>query len=144
MNPSFEIAIARQHSAAYQILAYDDFFQRRIKWANVADTRTTAIGRNIESQLTQWLYQPCILKVCRHHSGTWRKERLDPRFGNETLLNRLLSQQTSCNQQLRVRGIGARRNRRNQDVTMTHFVGLSRARGTSWQRMDGVVLLKLR
>ncbi|MNC56773.1 hypothetical protein D3C75_1063930 [compost metagenome] len=97
MNPSFEIAIARQHSAAYQILAYDDFFQRRIKWANVADTRTTAIGCNIESQLTQWLDQTCILQVRRYYAGAWCEQRFDPWLGNESFLNSLLGQEASCN-----------------------------------------------
>ncbi len=119
VDPRLEVAVAREHRRSDQLLLGDRPVERRIEIAGVADAGRAAITDEREAQFGQRRQQPRAVEIIGHHPRTGSERSLDVLPDLQPLCHRLPRQQPGSDHHRRIAGVGARGDRRNQDVAMT-------------------------
>ena len=118
MDARLEIAVARQHGGADEIVRRDRLVDLGREVAGVADARRAAVGGDGEAELLEIGQQPGLGQVLGDHARARRERRLDVRLDRQALLDRLLREQARSDQHARIRRVGAGGDRGDQYVAV--------------------------
>lgn len=77
MDAALEVAVARQDTAADQVLLLDGLDDGLGQRSGIADARHTAVADDVESELLQRRYHARFLQVVRDHARARRQRRFD-------------------------------------------------------------------
>ena len=120
VNTGLEVAVAREHSRANQIVLGDDGIELRGKVAGVADAGGAAVAGHREAELFEILQQAGLGEVLGHDTGARCQTGLDMRRHAQARLDRLLGQQAGRQQNAGVAGVGAAGDGGNEHVAVLH------------------------
>src|SRR6185436_20879576 len=81
----------------------------------VADARRAAVADEVEAERVEARVELRGLEVVGHDLRAWREARLHPRLLLQPLLQRLLRDETRADHHARVGGVGAARDRGDDD-----------------------------
>ena len=126
VDPRLEIAVARQHRGADEIVAADGLVDRRREVAGVADAGRAAVGGHAEAQLLEVRQQARLGEVIGDHARAGRERGLDVRLHRQALRHRLFREQAGGEQHAGVRRVGARRDRGDQHVAVAEVEAVLR------------------
>src|SRR5579885_3548855 len=84
----------------------------------IADAGRAAKAHEIKAELIERFLQPGVLKIFRDHLAAGRKRCLDPRFRLQAALGGIAGEEASGHQHIRIRCVGARGDRGNDDITV--------------------------
>ncbi|KAG1438510.1 hypothetical protein G6F57_019816 [Rhizopus arrhizus] len=118
VDARFEVAVARQHGRADEIVAGDGFVQVRRQVARVADAGGAAVGGHVEAQLFQVGQEARLGQVGGDDARSGGKRGLDVLGHLQAGFHGLLGQQAGGQQHVRVRRVGAGRDGGDQDVAI--------------------------
>ena len=122
VDATLEVAVARQHGRGDDVVLVDrlgdDFRQR----TGVADAGRAAIADQIEADLVEILLQAGVGEVFADNLRARRQRGLHPRLRLQALGDGVARQQAGGDQHARVRGVGARRDGRDDDVAVAEII----------------------
>ena len=121
MDARLEVAVAREHGGAHEIVLGDHLLDGGFQRPGVADAGGAAVGGEVEAELLEVRRQPRPLQVFGHHPGARRERGFHVRLDREAALDRLLGEQPRAEQDAWVRGVGAGSDRGDHHVTRTDF-----------------------
>ena len=120
VDAAFEVAIAGQHRGRHQVVLVDRFGNLLGQRTRIADAGGAAEADEIEAQRIEIFLQPRLLVIFFNHLRARRERRLDPRLDREPLLDRFLGKQAGADHHARIRRVGARGDRRDDDIAVTN------------------------
>ncbi len=129
VDARLEVAVAREHRGADQLVLDDGLLDRLRERARVADAGGAAVAGEVEAELLQVGQQARLGQVLGDHARAGRERGLDVRLHRQAELDRLLRQQACREQHAGVGGVGAGGDRRDQHVAVADVdavVGLVR------------------
>ena len=122
MHAALEVAIARKHRNADQLVVFNRIHNGIRQRAGIADAGGAAIAHGLEAKRIQMRRQPRLVQIFRHHLGTRRERGLHPRLRRQALFHGLLRNQTRRDQHIGVRCIGAGSDGRDHDIAMAEVI----------------------
>ena len=114
-DAALEVAVAREHRDRDEIILVDRFRDFRRQRTGVADARGAAIADEVEAERVEIFLQAGRVEVFRDDLRTGRQRGLDPGFARQAEGACLAGDETGGNQNVGVRGVGARRDRGDDD-----------------------------
>ena len=129
MYASLEVAVAGKHAGADDVTVLHGLANFRQQRAGVANARGAAVADGVETHGIEVVEQARLIQVVRDHAGARCETGLDPRFCFQAPCMRVLRQQARGDHDRRVRGVGAARDRGDQDRTVTNLDILAVDRG---------------
>src|SRR6266404_3340953 len=105
MDAGLEVAIARQHRCADQVVLGDRLLDRRIERPGIADAGRAAIAGEIEVELFELREQAGSREVFGDHARAGRERGLDVALDGEALGGSLFREQPCSQQYSWIRGI---------------------------------------
>ena len=122
MHPAFEVAVSREHRAGDEVAIGDGLADGRRQRATVADAGSAAIADQVEAERFEIVHEAGLAQVVRDHLGTRRETGLDPGFRRQAARRRVARQQAGAEHHRRVGGVGARRDRGDDDRAVAQLV----------------------
>jgi len=120
VDARLEVAVARQHGGAHQVVAGDGVVELGREVARVANAGGAAVTRQRKTQLFQIRQQAGLREVFSDDARAGRQRCLDVGLDLEAGFHRLLGQQTGGQHHARVAGIGAAGDGGNQHIAIAH------------------------
>ena len=111
VDAALEVAIAAQHRCDHQVLVRDHARYFSGQRSRIADARRASIAHHVELQLLEIRQQPRTREVLSHYHRSRRQRGLHPLGNRQSLLYRLLCQQSCRHQHRRIRRVSATGNR---------------------------------
>ena len=93
MDAGLEVAVARQHRRAHQIVLDDGLLDRFGQGPGVADAGGAAVAGEEETELLQVGQQAGVGEIFGHHARSGRERGLDVRLDREAALDRFFREQ---------------------------------------------------
>ena len=116
VDARLEVAVAREHRGADQVVLDDRLLDRSRQRAGVADAGGAAVAGEIEAEFLEIGQQAGLGQVFGHHARARRERGLDVRLDREPVFDRLLREQSGGEQHAGVGGVGAGGDRGDQHV----------------------------
>jgi hypothetical protein len=114
----FEIAVARQHCDADQVVLDDGILDGRVERPGTAHAGGAAVAHEVEPELFQVGEQARLLQVFAHDARAGRERGFDARMYFQTALDGFFRKQSGSDQHRRVRSVRARRDGRDEHVAV--------------------------
>ncbi len=116
MNARFKITVARKHRRTDQVVLDDRLFNGIGQRPGIAYACRAAVACEVEAEFFKVRQQPRFTEILGDHTRSRRERRLDVFLHAKAVFDRFLCKQARCQQHAGVGGIGARRNRGDDDV----------------------------
>ncbi len=124
MDARLEVAVARQHGGAHQVVAGDGLVELGCEIARVADAGGAAVAHQCKAELFQIRQQAGLAQVFGDDARTRRQRGLDVRRYPQPRLDRLLGQQAGRQHHAGVAGVGATGDGGNQHIAVADLQAL--------------------
>ncbi len=121
MHPALEVAVAREDRRHVQVPLVDRAGDLLDQGARVPDAGRAAVPDEREAQLVEVRRQPGAVEVVGHDARPRCQGRLHPWLRLQARLDRLAGEQSGGEHHARVRGVRARRDRRDHDRAVPHL-----------------------
>mmetsp|Transcript_68522 Transcript_68522/g.79819 ORF Transcript_68522/g.79819 Transcript_68522/m.79819 type:complete len:344 (+) Transcript_68522:358-1389(+) len=125
MNTGFKVAVAGKHRRAHDLVLHECLADTGVQLSTIADARHASVSSNREPLLGQRLQQIALLQVLLHSLASRGQGRLDVGRNEQTTLCGLLGDKASSDEHVGVGGVGAGRNRCNDNIAVVDGVLLS-------------------
>ena len=119
VHAGFEIAVTREHGASDEVLRYHRLFDLGVERTGGTHAGGAAISNNAIAKFFKEGQQTGITQVIGDYFGARGERSFNTGVHGEAAFDGALGEQAGGDQQRRVGGVGARRNRRDQHVAMT-------------------------
>ena len=121
VDARLEVAVAREHGRADQVVLDDGFLDRLRQRAGVADAGGAAVAGRVEAKLLEVGQEPRLGQVLGHHARPWGERGLDVRLDRQAQFHGLLGEQARGQQHAGVGGVGAGGDGGDQHVARADF-----------------------
>ena len=121
VDAALEVAVAAQHRHDREVLGVDGVGDLLRQRAGVADARRAAVADEVEAELLEVRRQARALEVLGDDLRARGERGLHPRLDLEPALDGVLGQQAGAEHDRRVRGVGARGDRRDHHVPVVEL-----------------------
>ena len=121
VNTTLEVTVTRQNSGGNQVTVGDGLSNLRGDVTGVTDTGHATVTDDGVTQLVEVGLESGLFQVPGDNTGTGGERGLDVGLDGQTSLDGLLGEDTSSQHDGRVRGVGARGDGRDDDVTVGHL-----------------------
>ena len=141
VDAGLEVAVAREHGGADQVVLRDRLVELGRQVAGVADAGGAAVGRDGKAELLEVGQQAGLLQVLGDDARAGRERGLDVRLHGQAGLDRLLRQQAGGQQHAGVGGVGARGDGGDQHVAVAERQAVAGVLGRALGRGQGRVVV---
>ena len=118
VDSRLEIAVSREDAGGDDVALRDRFFEIAIEGTGISDASGAAESHQVEAQPVEVRLQPGLLQVLADDAGARSERGLHPGLDAETLLHRLLRQESRGQHHRGVRGVGAGGDRGDHHVAV--------------------------
>ena len=121
MDPTLEVTVTGQDSSGDQVTVLDGLTDDGVDVTRVTDTGHATVTDDGVTQLVQVRLETRLFQVPGDNTGSRGKRGLDVLLDGQTGLNSLLGDDTSSEHDRGVRGVGARGDSGDDNITVSHL-----------------------
>lgn len=125
VDTTLEVSVTRKNRGGNKIVVDDTVLHSIRDLSRVTNATHATVSSGSETKLVEVLVNTGVLIVLGDDMGTWGEGSLDVRLHSETLLCGVLGEETSSEHHIGVRGICARSDSSNNDITVVESVLLT-------------------
>ncbi len=119
VNTRLEVPVARQHRSGDKVALGDRLLELEIERPGVADAGRAAVADQVEAERVEVFLEAGLLQILGDDARAGGQRGLDPRVDVEAVLDGFFRQEARGQHHARVRGVGARRDRGDDDVAVS-------------------------